>query len=245
MKNQAPPILMLFGTFHFANPARDLVKSGVNDVLSAASQSYLAELTQRISKYNPSHILLEYDPTEDQSVNNRYGKYRNDEYQLSRDEIEQLGFRIAKSLGLNRVHSFDERNIPWLSEKLFEQLNKSPEIEKQFNEAIFQLTEEEKSAQSTLSLRELLKRYNSAEMDRRNKSLYLMTNAIGVDENFVGADASASWWHRNFRMFARIQKFAQPGARLLVIGGQGHIAVIRDLVKLDPNLISEEIDFYL
>ena len=39
-----------------------------------------------------------------------------------------------------------------------------------------------------------------------------------------GADASASWWQRNFRMYALIQQHAQPGARDIAIGGQGHTA---------------------
>lgn len=245
MKAQTSPVVMLVGTFHFANPRKDLVKNSVVDVMSKASQDYLEELTQRISKYSPTSLLLEYDPKEEQKVNDRYNQYRMGEYQLSTDEVEQLGFRIAQSIGLGRLHSFDERNTPWKSQKLFEQLKQTPELEMRFNEAISQLTNEEYTAHSALTLQDLLKRYNSPEMEYRNKSLYIMTNSVGVDEDFAGADASASWWHRNFRMLARIQKFAQPGERVLVIGGQGHIAVIRDLLSLDPNLRIEEITPYL
>jgi regulator of RNase E activity RraA len=82
-------------------------------------------------------------------------------------------------------------------------------------------------AHKTLTLKQLLLRANDAEQDRLNRSFYLMTNHVGEGENFVGADATASWWHRNFRMFAVIQRYAQPGERVLVIGGQGHVAILK------------------
>ena len=62
-----------------------------------------------------------------------------------------------------------------------------------------------------------------------------MTNQVGEDDNFVGADATASWWHRNFRMFAIIQRYAQPGERVLVIGGQGHTAILKQLLDDDER----------
>ena len=41
---------------------------------------------------------------------------------------------------------------------------------------------------------------NDPDMLRANKVLDLLTNAIGADDNFIGADAAAAWWQRNFRM---------------------------------------------
>jgi hypothetical protein len=62
-----------------------------------------------------------------------------------------------------------------------------------------------------------------------------MTNSAGAGTNFSGADAAASWWHRNFRMYANIQKLATPDTRLIVIGGQGHTAILKDLLKFDSE----------
>jgi len=233
------------GTFHFASPGKDAVENQVIDVMTVDSQAYLEQLADSISKYNPTVVLLEYDQKEDRKINESYSKYRIDKYQLQTREADQIGFRVAKLCGLDRVYSFDETDTPWQAQKLFEQLKKEPHLEKQFHTSILRMTEDENRAHASLSLQDLLKRYNSPEMDLRNKSLYITTNAAGADENFAGADASASWWHRNFRMFARIQKFAVPGERILVIGGQGHTAVIRDFLKLDSNIKSEEVTPYL
>ena len=88
---------------------------------------------------------------------------------------------------------------------------------------------------STLSLKELLLSTNDPAEDRNNRAFYIMTNPVGTDASFVGADATASWWHRNFRMYALIQRYAQPGERVLVIGGQGHTAILRRMLADDMD----------
>lgn len=238
-------VVLLLGTFHFANPQKDLIKTPVHNVLNSESQRYLEDLSARLSQFKPTAILLEYDVTSDTPVNTLYSKYCENKYDLSASEVDQLGFRIAKSSGLNRVDSFDDRAIPWEAGPLFQQLKLEPHIERRFQSALRMITDQEIENQSKLPLRDLLKRLNSPEADQLNKGLYIITHVAGVDRNFEGAQASASWWHRNFRMLARIQKFAKPGERLIVVGGQGHIAIIRDLIKLDPEIFSEEIDDYL
>ena len=68
---------------------------------------------------------------------------------------------------------------------------------------------------------------------------------MGAGENYVGADASASWWHRNFRMYANIQKHAQPGERVLAIGGQGHTAILKDLLAIDRDRVAVDVRPYI
>ncbi len=65
--------------------------------------------------------------------------------------------------------------------------------------------------------------------------LTVVTNPVGDQDHFVGADASASWWHRNFRMYAHVLRYARPGERVPVIGGQGPIAILRQLLADNPD----------
>lgn len=237
--------VMLFGTFHFSNPSLDEVKIKAKNVMDSESQSYLEDLCQKIATFRPTEILLEYDPKKDQEINDKYTEYLKGTYSLKTDEIEQLGFRIAKFSELDRLHSFDVRDVPLKAEPLFEQFKNEPQLGKMFNKMIREMEESENKNHSTLSLKELLKLYNSLEMDLKNKSFYMATNVAGVDQNFSGAELSSSWWHRNFRMYAKIQNFAKAGERLLVIGGQGHTAILRDLVSFDSNITNEDINSYL
>lgn len=96
-----------------------------------------------------------------------------------------------------------------------------------------------------MDLRSLLLRANDDERDRLNKAAYLATNAVGAGDSFIGADSAAAHWNRNFRMYANVQRHALPGARLLVIAGQGHTAVLKDFARDDPEVVVESAVPYL
>jgi hypothetical protein len=213
-------------------------------VLTQENQIYLEELATRISEFKPNVVLLEYEPEADQRVNQRYRDYLKGAFELRSNEIYQLGFRIARAAGLARVDTFDDRSIGWDAEPLFEYMEEVDTEAKEMMDAVYErMTKKSNENRTTLSLRELLALTNDAEQDQINKGLYLLTNEVGTGDNPVGATAAASWWHRNFRMFARIQRHALVGEnkRVLVIGGQGHTAILKDLLAFDERLNSVDV----
>lgn len=228
--------VMLFGVFHFANPGLDVIKTDQINVMSDENQQYLENLTARLAEFQPTHVLLECTSQQSEQLNDRYKDYLSTTFELSSNETFQLGFRIARKAGLEQLHCYDEREIGWDAENLFEYIaNQAPEMQAQMDIAIEDVTNRIAEDHRTKSLRQLLLQSNSEEADRLNKSFYLMTNSVGAGTNFYGADAAASWWHRNFRMYANIQNLATPDTRLIVIGGQGHTAILKDLLKLDSE----------
>ena len=234
-----PAQVILFGTFHFKDAGLDLVKVEDINVFSEESQAYIEGLTDRLAGFGPNRVLLEYNPESEETMNERYRDYLAGSYELPANEVYQLGFRIAKKAGLERVHSFDHRQIEWQAEAMFEYAkeNNSPEMES-LNQLLGKYTEEETKARATLDLGELLQRSNDPEKDRMNMGSYLITNSIGAGDGYSGADAAASWWHRNFRMYANIQHHAKPGERSIAIGGSGHMAILKQLIDLDQSLES-------
>jgi hypothetical protein len=234
--------VMLFGVFHFANPGRDLVKGDQINVMTSANQAYLDRLAMRIAEFQPTLVLLEFDPRNEAGQQERYSRYLDGKYELESNEIYQLGFRIAREAGLDSIQSFDEREVHWDAEPLFEYMPENdPETNQRFNDVIEEISSNREVDHSTKTLAELLLQSNDPEQDTRNKYLYLMTNQVGAGDSFVGADASASWWRRNFRMYANIQKAAQPGERILAIGGQGHTAILKDLLAMDADRIAVDV----
>ena len=241
-----PAQIMMFGVFHFSSPGLDTIKTKHINVLTEENQQYLEELSKRISEFKPTIVLLEYGPQYQDKIAERYDAYRKNEYEMSVNEIYQLGFRIADHAGLDTVFSFDEQEIGWDAEPLFEYM---PIHDKKAQQAMDSLmaeySEDSQNAHDTLTLAELLRRTNDPSQDRLNKYTYLITNHVGAPDNYVGADAAASWWHRNFRMYANIQQFAQPGERVLVIGGQGHTAILRDFLADDMDRVAVDVMPYL
>jgi uncharacterized protein DUF5694 len=230
---------LMLGMFHFSNPGTDVVKvDQVINVLSDESQTYLTELSSRIiSNFAPTIVLLEYGPENDALIQGRYKEYLNGTYELGTNEVYQLGFRIAKMAGGIPVEGFDERTIGWDAEPLFEVMPAiAPEVKARMDQLYADITAETEEENRTLSLRQKLQKLNTEEADKRNMNLYLMTNVVGAGSNFEGATAASSWWHRNFRMYANIQHYANPGERILVIGGQGHTAILKSFLAIDSEI---------
>jgi len=228
--------VIMFGVFHFANPGLDEIKTDQINVMSDENQQYLEDLTDRLAEFQATHVLLECSLQRSEELNDQYNDYLANAFELSSNETFQLGFRIARKAGLERVHCYDERDIGWDADNLFEYIaTQEPATQAKMDTAIAEFTNRTTEDHRTKSLGQLLLQTNSEEEDMLNKSFYLMTNSAGAGTNFYGADAAASWWHRNFRMYANIQKLAMPDTRSIVIGGQGHTAILKDLLQIDDE----------
>lgn len=242
----APARVMVMGMFHFANPGRDMVKTRVIDVMAPDNQRYLDGLAERIAAFKPTRVLAECSPAEQGTYDERFHDYVAGRYVLPSNETYQIGFRVAKRAGLHGVTCFDEQEIGWNAQPMFDYMDKHDAQARQDIEATFKtLSSQMDGEQATLSLVELLKLVSDPARDALNKGLYIRTNAVGAGDGFAGADASASWWHRNFRMYANVQKAAVPGSRVVVLAGQGHAAILKDLLAVDDRRVAEDVRNYL
>lgn len=235
--------VLLLGTFHFSDPGNDAVKTQSLDVTTSVSQRYLLELSNRIAgEFKPTKVLLEYSPAREDEVSNQYQAFLAGTFELPINEIYQLGFRIAKASHLTEVTSFDNQDIQWQAGAMLEYAeSKDPQAYAAFEQKIAEITEDTQRDQDTLSLQQLLLKHNSVQQLDFNKALYIGTNAIGARDGYSGADAAASWWSRNFRMYANIQMSATPGERVLVLAGSGHVAIIGDFLELDPQRVAVDV----
>ncbi|WP_202842377.1 DUF5694 domain-containing protein [Luteimonas saliphila] len=242
----APGRVMLIGMFHFANPGRDMVKSRVVDVMAPANQAYLEALAVRLAAFGPTDVLAECSPADQAKYDQRFREYQAGRFDLPSNETYQIGFRVAKRAGLRGVTCFDESGVGWNAQPLFEYMERhDPRAKRDFEARIQAVSADHDREQSTLSLPQLLHLANDPSRDAANKALYLRTNAVGAGDGFAGADASASWWHRNFRMYANLQAAAAPGRRVIALGGQGHTAILKDLLAGDDRRTAEDVRPYL
>jgi Family of unknown function (DUF5694) len=241
-----PARVMLVGMFHFANPGRDLVKSRVINVMSPENQAYLDGLAVRLAGFKPTGVLAECSPSEQGTYDQRFKDYLAGRFKLPSNETYQVGFRVARQAGLQGVTCFDEDKIGWNAQPMFEYKEKHDVQTKQAVEALVgELSATHEKEQTSLTLAQLLQLANDPARDAINKGFYVRTNAVGAGDGFAGADASASWWHRNFRMYANIQKESEPATRVIVLAGQGHTAILKDLLAVDGLRTPEDARPYL
>ena len=238
--------VMMMGVFHFSNPGLDMVKSGVIDVMTKDNQAFLDGLADRLAAFHPTDVLFECPPADQAKFDKKFDDYKKGTFALTSNEIYQIGFKVAKVAGVKRITCFDEQQVGWDAEPMINYIKANdPKMQASMDAMFKSLSERASREQATLSLPELLQLSNDPARERENKALYISTNAVDAGGRFAGADAAASWWHRNFRMYANVQKAAAPGRRVLVVAGSGHTAILKDLLAIDSKRQSEDVTKFL
>ena len=109
-QSQKTKVLTL-GTFHFAFQNLDVKKIARTDqidVLEPRYQLEIEDIVNRIAAFKPTIIAIEKDPALQTQYDSIYNQYLQGKYELSRSEVEQIGFRLAKMIGLKKLHCVND-----------------------------------------------------------------------------------------------------------------------------------------
>ncbi|WP_074407446.1 DUF5694 domain-containing protein [Aquimarina megaterium] len=239
------PSIALFGTFHFATTS-DYSSMDLDDFRSTKRQKEIRLLIEALKTYRPTKIMVEYPYRKEDKLNDDYKEYLNGIYTLSINEIDQLGFRLAKELGHQKLYCIDQKiSLP------FGPLSKYAEkYEKQkFETFLSSIKENDQEDSKRLKKSTLLEYFaykNSNEEDLKNKNQYLKGTAQFVsDSTYIGVQFVSKWWERNFHIMANIDMQTQKDDRLLVIIGGAHRAVLKDFYEDREDVRYVEISDYL
>ncbi len=97
--------VMVLGTYHFANPGRDKYNAHADDVTAPERQAEIAALVDRLAAFEPTAVAVE--ATEDEGVQAAFEAWRAGEAELTANEVQQIGFRLAERAGLDGVAPID------------------------------------------------------------------------------------------------------------------------------------------
>src|SRR5215467_9000134 len=105
--------VMVLGAFHMDNPGQDIFNLKVDDVLTEKRQKEIADTVATLKKFRPTKIAIEAK-LGSKRVEKEYQDYLDGKYALTRNEIDQLGYRLAKVLGHKQVYPIDvEGDFPF------------------------------------------------------------------------------------------------------------------------------------
>lgn len=231
--------IALLGVFHFAG-TNDMVSMKIEDLNSPKRQEEILKLVERLASLKPDKIILEY-PFGKKKLDSLYQQYKEGNHELSINERQQLGFRIAKLLGHEHIYVADHR-MDIAFEPLMEYLKETEQtykLEKLMKEADTQMRKWE-ALYKNGSLTDLLKEMNTEASDNENMNIYLQDlNLMGETDNDSGIMVASKWWERNLRIMKNIDMLMEPGERALVIFGQGHTAILKGFyqIRTDVRLI--------
>ncbi|HRH43908.1 MAG TPA: DUF5694 domain-containing protein [Pyrinomonadaceae bacterium] len=237
--------VMILGVYHFANPNADLVKSNFPDHLSDKKQKEIAEVLDLLAKFKPTKIVVERVP-ENTVVQNNYQEYLKGNYKLTANETEQIGFRLAKQFGHERIFMADHQ-LGMDFDSLMAAANETKNTQfLQFFQKVIGEAQAMQNRQAQMTVRDTLVELNQPLLQEQTKEFYLQMARVRSKDKFVGADVLAAWYQRNFRIFTNLSQIIDsPKDRVLVIFGQGHIAYLRDAVKSSPDMQLIEPNDYL
>lgn len=240
-QNDAPPTkVMILGTYHFANPGADEVNVEADDVLSSARQSQIQTVLESLSRFKPTKVAVEV-PLADSSRSSRldslYRAYVSGTHELGRNEIQQIGFRLAERFGHDRVHHIDYRNAFPFDEVMSYAEKRDTAFVTYFQRWGQTMKQTHDSLQSHATVSEILRSLNDPDgFLAESEALYARAASVGDSTNYVGADLTTAWYERNLRIFANLARVAEPGDRIVVLFGAAHAPMMRRLVKASPRM---------
>jgi hypothetical protein len=235
--------LLILGTFHFKDAGLDDYKPEVDiDILSENRQAELADVLERLAEFAPTKILIESKPERQGVMDERYNQFLAGEFELQANEIYQLAFRLGKKLGHDRLYGVDVsgrnyKDLPDSEAYAIEHGQEFPQADL-WNERFTDLYRVEDRAKASRTLRETLLYLNSADRLRTGHGHYVLSYlGLGVDEEFPGTDSLTGWWYnRNLRIYSRILRTMEPGDRLLLLIGAGHVPIIQHAADASPEI---------
>ena len=236
---QAPPRaeVLVLGVFHMANPGHDIFNMQVDDVLAPERQAEIADAVAALAKFHPTKIALERD-LGDQRVATAYAEYVAGTHELTRNEVEQLGFRLAKQFGHKTVYAVDaDGDFPFPRVQNFAKANgRSKELE-----GIMAQTGEMVKAQNAFlvshTILETLLYMNADRKVADDVGSYYLLAQFGQPGDWAGADLVADWFRRNMRIYSNVMQLVDsPNDRILVIFGAGHLGWLQHDFGNTPNV---------
>ena len=237
--------VMVFGTFHFdmATDGSDVKEGKKMDVLSKENRIHLDTILERMKKFNPTKIAIEWTSKLQGKRDFQYRQYVEGKFELPRNETFQVGFRLAKELGHQKLYCIDNRPV------MPEAIGEIDDID-QFADSLGQsipfhrydkenrrFIDYTSKIQKEYELLDVIKLYNSEVYTTRSKQLWTtgMVN-LGVYHNYAGTDLTGYWFERNTRIFANAANLVEAdGERILIIYGAAHKWILDELFESSPE----------
>jgi ABC-type transport system substrate-binding protein len=111
--------IMTLGVFHFNYPNLDAIKTDEKDKISVLDEPFHSEILricEAIEEFKPTIIAVELTPQNQHTIDSLFNQYKNGNWELKKNEVYQLGFRIGKNIGLEKIYCVDNvgRHYPTL-----------------------------------------------------------------------------------------------------------------------------------
>jgi len=242
-----PVQVMILGTFHMDNPGRDLHNMKVDDVLTDKRQKELTDVATHLLKFKPTAVMLEAQRRDPGAATlPRYREYLAGSMEPSRNEVVQVGYRLAKAAGLKETYGIDvDGDFPYEPVQKFADAHGKSAILKNEGDKVDGWLKEASDVLATSTIGATLRYFNQPERIALGNSFYQSVLQIGSGDEQPGAALVAAWNKRNLEICARMIQLTHAGDRVVVLYGSGHAFLLRQCVAQTPGFELIEPNTYL
>lgn len=235
-QSQARPEILVLGTYHMANPGHDVANMQADDVLSPRRQQDIAQLIEVLKRFRPTKIAIEAE-VGSKRVQQEYSDYLAGKYTLSRNEIDQIGYRLARELGHHAVYPVDvDGDFPLLRVINYAKANGRQEKFAAMEARVSARVQEQGAFLGAHTVLEMLEHLNADSTAARDVADYFGFVPYGEPWEYAGPDLLAAWYQRNIRIYHNIAALIDsPDDRILVIYGAGHLGWLRQDIANDAT----------
>ena len=229
--------VLVLGVYHMSNPGHDIFNMQADDVLAPKRQAEIAQLIEVLKKFHPTKIAVEADVYGDR-IPKGYADYLAGKHELTRNEIEQIGFRLSKELGHKTVYPTDaDGEFPFQRIVNYAKASgRSKELDALLGE-VGGMVKAQGQYLASHTVLETLLYMNADGKVAEDVGFYYRDAHFGEPWNWAGADLVSDWFRRNMRIYSNVVQLADsPNERLLVIFGAGHLGWLQHDFASNPKL---------
>lgn len=253
--------ILLLGTYHFGGNTADVIKVTDDNILNEKKQDELSTLLDKLEKFKPEKIYVENEPSRQQFWDSIYVEYKGNKGIKIKNEIFQIGTKLASRLHLNKgvtcvdwhiqpANTFAEKEYITLFNKMndFYSVNNISEEEPQ-SEYEAQIIQEIKNFNDKIHNLKLLEAYRILNSENYlNKMFYAnISSLLDVDAYNMNIFWSQNNMIRNINIYQNIIQdiLKDKPKRVLILYGVGHIKALRNYLEVHPAIEIMDINEYL
>ena len=232
------PQILLIGTFHMSNPGHDIGNIRADDVLAPKRQQEIEQLMEVLKSFHPTKITIEAGVGKSKQIEQQYDEYLAGKYTLTRNENDQIGFRLAKELSHKAVYPVDmDGDYPWQHVLNYAKANGLTQKTDALLASIDARAKEWTDFLQSHTILEMIESVNSDPSVAKDLGWYSEIEHFGDPYDEAGPDLLAAWYQRNIRIYNNIVRLIDsPNERVLVIYGSGHLGFLREIIGNDPTV---------
>lgn len=224
----------VLGSFHFAGGDADAVKTEGADLSTPERQRQVLEIVETLTSFRPTKVAVEWTREAAERLDSLYSAWREGRHELTINERQQLGFRVAGRMDHGRIWAVDWRNSWEFGDVMSYAEEHRPDFVAYFEAWRRRALALDDSLQA-LPVGDRLRWYNTDEAQQWLFAPNLKMVEVGAGDGFVGLRPTADLYERNLRIFANILAVSEPGDRILVIFGASHKPFLDRFVAAHPD----------